>query len=143
MLLYTLDYMVAVDEEYLTIHYNRDEKLMWNQWQGAIPSPQLREAMISACQFILANDVELILADFTRMCAPTVEDQVWIGKNSAELLQHSKLRKVANLMARDIFQQMAIDNIYDKASELPMPCESRTFVSKFDAMEWLMADGSD
>ncbi|WP_147294223.1 hypothetical protein [Pontibacter diazotrophicus] len=142
MLLNSLEFLIAVDKEYLTIRYHREEKLIWNQWRGAIPSPQLREAMISACHFILVNDVELILADFTRMCAPTVEDQVWLGKHSAELLQHSTLRKVAILTAQDIFQQMAIERMYEKASERPMPCESRPFISKADAMEWLLADES-
>lgn len=71
MLLDTLEWIIAVDKNYLTIRYNPEEKLIWNQWRGTIPSPQLREAMISACHFILENDVELILADFTRMGAPT------------------------------------------------------------------------
>ncbi|WP_460921232.1 hypothetical protein [Pontibacter brevis] len=69
-----------------------------------------------------------------------MEDQVWIAVYSAELLQHSKLRKVANLMAQDIFQQLAIERIYEKASELPMPCETREFVSREEALEWLFPD---
>lgn len=140
MLLDTLELEIALNKEYLTVHYNAEENFIWNEWRDTIPSPQLREAMISACQFILANDVELILADFTHMCAPTVEDQAWIASHTAELLQHSKLRKVANLMAQDIFQQMAIEKIYEKASERPLPCESKAFVSQEDAIEWLFSD---
>lgn len=140
MLLDKLELTIAIDKAYLTVHYNPEEKLIWNQWRGAIPSPQLREAMTSASRFILTNDVELVLADFTRMSAPTVEDQRWIASQTAQLLQHSKLRKVANLMAQDIFQQMAIEKICEKASELPVPYEIRPFVLEVDAIEWLFAD---
>lgn len=40
-------------------------------------------------------------------------------------------------MAQDIFQQMAIEKIYQKAYEQSFPGESRSFVSEDDAIEWL------
>jgi hypothetical protein len=73
------------------------------------------------------------------MAAPTMEDQVWVANHSADLLQYSKLRRVANLMAQDLFQQIAIETIYDIASEAPLPCTSRDFVVKEDALEWLLS----
>ncbi|MFD2512352.1 hypothetical protein ACFSRY_00620 [Pontibacter locisalis] len=133
----------VLDKDYFTMRFSVGENFIWNEWKGAIPSKQLREAIIFSCEFILANNVELILADYTKMCSPTVEDQVWIANHSADLLQHSRLRKVANLMAQDLFQQLAIQNIYDKASEVPLPCESRDFVSKDAALEWLFSSSSD
>ncbi len=135
----TLELIIALENDYVTIRHSPEEKLICNEWKGVIPSPELRKAMMFACEFILDNDVELILADYTAMCAPTFDDQVWIANHSAELLQHSKLRRVANLMAQDIFQQLAIESIYEIASETPMPCETRDFVSKDEALEWLFS----
>lgn len=128
----------VLDKEYVTIRYNPSEKLLWNEWRGNIPSKQLREAINFACEFIVANNVALILADYTRMHAPSREDQVWIARNSAAILQHSKLRKVANIMGNDIFQQISIETIYEIASKTPMPCDSQNFVSKEDALDWLL-----
>lgn len=136
----TMELVKVWEKEYVTIRHNPEEKMIWNEWRGVIPSEPLREAMIHSCEFIVDNDVELILADFTRMCAPSMEDQVWIANHTAEILQHSKLRRVANLMAQDLFQQIAIETIYEIASRTPMPCESRDFFSQEEALEWLFED---
>ncbi|MFD3003301.1 hypothetical protein ACFS7Z_23265 [Pontibacter toksunensis] len=135
-----MELVTVLDIEYVSIRHNPEEKFMWNEWRESIPSQQLREAMMFACDFILDNEVELILADYTRMHATTVEDQVWIATHSAEKLQHSRLRKVANVMAHDVFQQIAIENIYEKASEIPLPCVSEAFFTKEAALDWLFSD---
>ncbi|WP_299824722.1 hypothetical protein [uncultured Pontibacter sp.] len=135
----TLELITVWEKEYVRIQHSPDEKLIWNEWKGVIPSLKLREAITYACNFILEHDVELILADYRNMCSPTFEDQVWIAKNSAEVLQHSKLRRVANLLAQDIFQQIAIESIYETASKVPLPCISKDFVYKNDALDWLLS----
>ncbi|MEJ8803828.1 hypothetical protein [Pontibacter sp. H249] len=88
----------------------------------------------------MSNDIELILADYIQMGAPSMEDQKWIANYSAKILQYSKLKKVANLLASDIFQQIAIEVIYETASEIPLPRESKYFLSQEDAMDWLLQD---
>jgi hypothetical protein len=135
-----LNYRTILRRDHVTIRYCSEEKLIWNEWRGVIPSHKLRDLIIYACQYIIDNKIELILADYTRMAAPTMEDQVWVANHSAELLQHSKLKRVANLMAQDLFQQIAIETIYDIASEVPLPCTSRDFVVKDDALEWLLSE---
>jgi hypothetical protein len=139
----TLEFTSVLEKEYVTIRHSQDDKLMWNEWRGFIPSDILRGAMIFSCEFILEMEVELILADFTTFSAPTLEDQVWIATHTAELLQHSKLRRVANILAKDIFQQIAIETIYEIASETPMPCETQEFISKEEALVWLLMAKTD
>ncbi|GAB3529958.1 hypothetical protein GCM10027443_09900 [Pontibacter brevis] len=65
-----MELVTAFDREYVTIRHSPEEKFIWNEWRSAIPRPQLREAIMFACNFILDNHVELILADYARMCAP-------------------------------------------------------------------------
>lgn len=134
--------MVTVwEKEYVTIRHSSDQKLIWNEWRGFIPSEPLRESMLKACEFIMDNEVELILADYSRLCSPSMEDQVWIANHTAEILRHSKLKRVANLMAQDLFQQIAIESIYEIASKAtPLPCESRDFMNKEEALDWLLTE---
>ncbi|CAM3734327.1 hypothetical protein POKO110462_17730 [Pontibacter korlensis] len=120
--------------------FAKQQKLLWNEWRGSILSEQLRENIFFACEFILANDVECMLADYVKMHAPSLSDQVWIATHSAELLQHRKLVRVANLLAQDVFQQKAIETIHEKASTVPLPCETREFLSMQEAMEWLLKE---
>ncbi|MBB6612683.1 hypothetical protein H7F15_16695 [Pontibacter sp. Tf4] len=127
----------VLDSEYVTIRHCPDERLLWNEWKGAIPSGKLRAAVRFASEYVAANNIELILADFSRMHAPSREDQVWIARTGARILQHSKLRKVANLTSSDIFGQIALETIYDIAAETPLPCEVRNFISEQSAAEWL------
>ncbi|WP_242919966.1 hypothetical protein [Pontibacter liquoris] len=133
------NFTVALQQEYVTIRHCAEENFIWNEWRGAIPSQQLREAMFFSCEFIIAHNIEFILADFSKMNAPAFEDQVWIANRSAAILQHSKLKRVANVLAMDIFEQLAIESIYEMASEIPLPCQYRDFISEQDALEWLVA----
>ncbi|GAB3200081.1 hypothetical protein ABID22_003065 [Pontibacter aydingkolensis] len=132
-----LELKVAWKKDFATMRYSPGKKLIWTEWRGAISSEQLREAIIYECEFILANRVELMLSDYTMMIPPALEDQVWVANHTTELLQHSSLRLVANLMAQDIFQQITIHTIYAFTSDVLLPCESRDFVTKEEALEWL------
>ena len=136
----TLELKEAFTNEYVTIRYSAEENFIWNEWRGVIPSRVLREAVLLTCEFVLANKIAFILSDYSRMSAPLLDDQVWISNHFSDLLHHSRLRKVANLMAQDLFQQVAIQTIYDMASEVPLHCESRDFVSKEEALEWLFLE---
>ncbi|WP_439882531.1 hypothetical protein ACSX1A_05050 [Pontibacter sp. MBLB2868] len=138
-LLQKLELATVLDKPYVTIRYCSHTKFIWNEWRGVIPSSQLRDAMIFASKFALDNKVEYILADFTKLCAPSLEDQLWIAKQAGNLLKDSKLKKVANVMPTDFFQQIAIENIYEKASEIPQPCETRAFLFESDAVAWLFS----
>ncbi|MCX2741520.1 hypothetical protein [Pontibacter anaerobius] len=142
MLLSTLEFTTILDTKYLTIRHCPEEKLLWNEWRGVIPSQQLRQAIIYDCNFILENDVELLLADYLNLSAPVVEDQVWVARHSAPLLRKSRLRKVANLLAQNIFQQLAVENFYEKEAVLPRNCVRREFVSNNDALVWLLSSYS-
>ncbi|WP_018478785.1 hypothetical protein [Pontibacter roseus] len=70
------NFEVAWEKEYVTIRHSPDVRLIWNEWRGIIPTEPLRVAMMKASQFIVDNQVELILADYTNMGAPSMEDQV-------------------------------------------------------------------
>lgn len=128
------------EREFVTIRYSAKENLVWNEWRGFIPSKPLREAMVYASEYVVAHDVAYILADFTRFGSPSLEDQIWIANHTAEILRYSKLKRVANILAPDIFQQMAIETIYNTASKIPMPCVTKDFVSREDALEWLFEE---
>ncbi|MBX0334290.1 hypothetical protein K3G39_13685 [Pontibacter sp. HSC-14F20] len=129
----------SLERDCVTIRHNPEDKMIWNQWRGNISSGPLREAMIFACDFTITHEVELILADFTFMLPPSLQDQTWIARNAADILQHSKLSRVANVMGSDIFQQISIETIYEIAFRTPLPCESRDFLSTGDALEWLFS----
>ena len=125
---------------YVTIRHSPEHKLIWNEWKGTIPSAQLKEAMLFVSNFIVANNIALILADYTHLSPPTREDQVWIARTTSTILQHSNLRRVASINGHDIFQQLALDTIHEIAAQAPVPCMSCDFLSKAEAKEWLFAD---
>ena len=58
----------------------------------------------------------------------------------SRILQHSNLRRVANIQGPGIFQQVAIDTIHEIVSKTPMPGEVRDFLSKAEAKEWLFSE---
>ncbi|PVY37312.1 hypothetical protein [Pontibacter virosus] len=127
----------ALELDFVTIRYSPDQKMFWGNWRGNIPSKPLREAMHFASQFIMDNEVELVMVDYTFMLPPSLQDQNWIATHSAAILQHSKLKRVANVMGSDIFQQISIETINEIAYKFPLPFKSRDFMFRDDAQEWL------
>lgn len=136
-ILKTKDFITVLREEHLTMRYYPQDSLLCNEWRGVIPSGDLRNYILLACHFVVDNHVEFILADYSRMSAPSFDDQVWVANHSADLLRHSRLRLVANVLANDLLQQLAIGTIYDLASASTR-FESRDFVHKDDALKWLL-----
>ena len=134
-----LEWTVVWEKEYVTIRYNPQQKLVWSEWRGVIPGMELREAMVYNFEFIIANDVEYLIEDYSCMSAPSMDDQVWISNHTAVLLHHSKLRRVANLMAQDLFQQIGMEYHHETTAKITVLCESRDFVTKDEALEWLFS----
>ncbi|WP_299990927.1 hypothetical protein [uncultured Pontibacter sp.] len=133
----------ALELDFVTIRHFPDQKLFWSDWRGIIPREPLREAMHFASQFIIENEIELVLVDYTHMLPPSLQDQNWIATHSAAILQYSKLKRVANVMGYDIFQQISIETINEIAYRYPLPFESRDFMFKDDAFEWLFSTEED
>lgn len=135
-----LDLVTTWSEDHVKLFYDPVRSLAIAEWRGAIPSAQLREATLYTCDFVLSKGIELLLYDYTLLFAPNLDDQVWIANHSAELLQHSRVKKIANLMAQDLFQQIPLEGVNDTFSDISLHCESRDFLSKEEALEWLLSD---
>ncbi|MDX5443061.1 MAG: hypothetical protein LPJ89_04675 [Hymenobacteraceae bacterium] len=136
----TLELVTTWDKEHVKLCFDSDKKIVVAEWKGAIPSKQLRDATVQTCDFVLEHDVELLLNDYTLLLIPNLEDQVWVANHAAELLQHSKIRKIANLMAQDLFQQIPLEGVNDSFSNVPLHSESRDFLSADEALQWLLSD---
>ncbi|PTX14943.1 hypothetical protein C8N40_10941 [Pontibacter mucosus] len=132
-------YQTALQEQHFSLRYYVDDKLVCTEWRGVVPCDTLRQYSLYVCQFILDNNAELVLADYSRMIVPCLEDQVWIANRTEKILRQSRLTRIASVLAPELFQPLGGRSTPEFAAQLHLPCELRDFAHKNDALNWLLA----
>ncbi|WP_276499696.1 hypothetical protein [Pontibacter litorisediminis] len=133
-------YLTALQEQHLTLRYYPTEKLLCSEWRGVVPSEVLRQGTIYVCQYVLDYNIERILADYSRLVAPSLEDQLWIANRSEHLLRQSKVSRVASVLAPEFFQPPGGRSSSCTVSAVGLSFELHDFGLKADALHWLMLD---
>lgn len=132
-------YHTALQEQHFSLRYYADDKLVCSEWRGVVPCDTLRQYSLYVCQFILDNNVELVLADYSRMIVPCLEDQVWVANRTEKLLRQSNVSRIASVLAPELFQPLGGRSSTDITIQLRLPFDLRDFTQKNDALNWLLA----
>ena len=138
-ILSTRQYHTALQEQHFSLRYYADDKLVCSEWRGVVPCDTLRQYSLYVCQFIIDNNIGLVLADYSRMIVPTLEDQVWVANRTEKMLRQSSVSRIASVLAPELFQPLGGRSSTDVSTQLRLPCELRDFVHKNDALSWLLA----
>ena len=109
---------VYYQENYLTIFLNEDNSLAKAVWQGFLSSQELRHGVQVCLKLIESHNLRNWLADNRKMKAIRKQDQEWFIQVIAPKMGRSALRRMATLVSEDIFNQMAVESLYQKAGDL-------------------------
>ncbi|GEO04271.1 hypothetical protein AAE02nite_19350 [Adhaeribacter aerolatus] len=127
---------VYFKEDYLTLYYNRQNKTARAVWNGFLSGETLRHAIEQCNQLLDEEKPTNWLADNRKMKAIRQKDQVWIQANMIPKIVASSLRKMATLVSEDIFNRMAIENLFVKANDL-IKFDHQYFKNEKAATQWL------
>ncbi|OKL39597.1 hypothetical protein [Pontibacter flavimaris] len=128
----------ALHEQHLTMRYYDADKLLFNEWRGVVPSEVLKLYTLTVCHFVVDYEVAYVLADYSRMTAPSLVDQLWVINHSENLLRHSVLLRVATVLSPELFQPLEEPATNPPAIGLKLPCDMRDFPLKEEALHWLL-----
>lgn len=121
----------------LTLSYDRELKMGFAVWVGFLSSRDFREATTNCIELIQQENLTRWLADNREMKAIRQADQQWFVETILPVLRQSSLKRMATLVSDDIFNQMAIDHIYEEAGNIDH-IEMRDFNDDVKAMTWLL-----
>ncbi|WP_207431245.1 STAS/SEC14 domain-containing protein [Sabulibacter ruber] len=124
----------------ITITYEEDLQLVRTKWYGFAGSQEYREILGIYLQLAKEHTVTRWIGDNTNARAIRPADQEWTAKEWApRFSQESGLRKMAVIVATDIFNKMAVENMVMKGSGL-IKFDTHFFDNEADAFAWVMED---
>ncbi|MGV3586199.1 MAG: STAS/SEC14 domain-containing protein [Adhaeribacter sp.] len=127
---------VYFKDDCLALYYNRQHRTARAVWNGFLSGETLRQA-IEQCTRLLEEEKPLYwLADNRKMKAIRQKDQEWIQAHLVPKIVASSLRKMATLVSEDIFNRMAIENLFVKANDL-IKFDHQYFKNEKAATQWL------
>jgi hypothetical protein len=127
---------VYYQDEYLCLYYNRQNQTARAVWQGFLSGETLRQAITQCTQLLETKKPLNWLADNRKMKAIRQKDQEWIQANLIPKIVASSLHKMATLVSEDIFNRMAVENLYVRASD-QIKFDHQYFKNEKAATQWL------
>lgn len=126
-------------QPYLQLYYNQETQTARAVWSGFLSSAEIQTACFICIKLLEELNPKNWLADNRKMKAIRQRDQEWIIAELAPRLANSSLRKMATMVSEDIFNQMAIENIYTRAGQ-SIKFEHQYFKQEEAAAQWLQQD---
>lgn len=120
----------------MRVSYDKEQQLAVGEWKGFVRSKEFRKTALDSLDFVQENNITRWLADRRNMKAIRQKDQEWTIEEFIPRLLQSPLRRLANVVSKDIFNKMAIENILQRSNNLG-DIALKEFESVEEAMEWL------
>lgn len=120
----------------MRVSYDKEQQLAVGTWKGFVTSKELRKTALDSLEFVNKHNITRWLADRRNMKAIRQKDQQWTVEKFIPQLLASPLRRMATIVSDDIFNKMAIDNIFERSNGLST-ITLREFDNVEDALEWL------
>src|SRR5688572_1974534 len=127
---------IYFEKPYVTIYFDGSKSLGIAEWRGSLTSAEYREAFGKCLE--LTNEKKLVnwLGDNRKLLAISEQDQEWTFQVAAPILLRSTLQKMATLVSEDMYSQMAVTGLFDRASPV-ISFENQYFKEFEKALEWL------
>lgn len=124
------------ENDVIRVSYDPDFSLGVGEWKGFASSDEIRQIALRSLEFVNEKGITRWLADRRNMKAIRQQDQQWTAEVFIPKLLESSLRRMATIVSKDIFNQMAIEQIIRRSGGLGS-IALRDFENYKDAMEWL------
>lgn len=118
------------------LFFDEENSLAIAVWNGFLSSQMYRDSMTRCLNLIHEKQVKCLLSDNRKMKAIRQQDQRWAIDEWSPKLAQTTLLKMATLQSEDIFNQMAINSIMEKAAHL-FPFQNQFFSQEQAALDWL------
>jgi hypothetical protein len=131
--------VIYYQNNYLTLFYDAASSLGHPVWYGFASGTEHRQSVMECVKLIDNEKPHYWLTDNRKMKAIRQADQEWFEQHIVPRMATSSLRKFATLISEDIFNQMAVEKLYQHASHL-IPFEMKMFKDESAAYKWLKQD---
>jgi hypothetical protein len=130
--------MIYFKNDIITIHYAEDRQLVYTEWHDFAKSEEYRSILNTYLQLVQEKPVRFWIGNNTKAKAIRPADQEWTAKEWAlQFAKAGQLRKMAVVVAEDLFNKMAVENMFIKAAGV-IPFDTKYFRTVPDAEAWVL-----
>jgi len=127
----------VADEKYVEITYDPDTKVVAAIWKGYLKDDQVREGCAKITALIKEKQLKSHLSDHTQLKVLNKDVQDYLVNQWFAEVEKAGLRRIAVLVAEDVFAKATVDSVNDKAPNKDK-LTINTYASVKDCMDFLV-----
>ncbi|QHL86049.1 hypothetical protein GU926_00755 [Nibribacter ruber] len=130
--------MIYFEDDIISIQYNEAHELVYTEWRDFANSEEYRSILNLYLQLVQEKSVTRWIGNNTKAKAIRPADQEWTAREWAlQFAQAGQVRRMAVVVAEDIFNKMAVENMFIQSAGL-IPFDTRYFQNVPDAEAWVL-----
>ena len=129
--------MIYFKEDYVTVCYNEDLKLVEVEWNGLILSRHFRETLEMVLDFINEKRLENFLVNRKNMFRISLEDEKWRRESWFPRFIKSTIKRSASVISKDFYNEVSFSKLIEEEDK-NINIERRSFGKYSEAKEWLV-----
>jgi hypothetical protein len=120
-------------EKFVEVSFEEENRIITAQWIGYLRPDDVRTGCRKVTEFISKNNISKHISNQTQLKVLSKEVQAYLTEEWFTDVARAGLKKIAIIVANDIFAQATVSNVNTKAGNLQI-C---AFHSEKDAIQWL------
>ena len=129
--------MVHFDEQFLTIHWDEDTKVIWAEWKGNPAGEVYRRGMQAGLELIQQRKARKWLADTKLFGTLPTEDMKWAYEDWLPRALAAGLRWMAFVTPKKVIAKTIMKNVTSRVDEHALSIAH--FETLDEARDWLLA----
>ena len=131
---------IAYEDDYLFLQKDTAKSLYVYSWKPPHKDLSLEEFSIKAAKILevaLESNIKYVIAngpDFALAIPPELQEE--LNKNLLHKINGTIIKKVAHVVARDIFSQVSVSQLFDE--NIKKTYQEKYFDSYEEAEEWVL-----
>lgn len=123
----------VMKEKFVEISFDEENRIITAQWIGYLRPDDVKVGCGKMTEFVSKNKISKHISNQTKLKVLSKEVQAYlVGEWFPEVVRVG-LKKIAIIVAEDIFAQATVSNVNTKAGNLQIS----TFHAEADAIKWL------
>ena len=129
--------MIYFKEDYVTVCYNEDLKLVEVEWNGLILSRYFRETLEMVLDLINEKSLENFLVNRKNMFRISLEDEQWRRESWFPRFIKRSIKRSASVISRDFYNEVSFSKLIEEEDK-DITIERKRFYKYSEAKEWLV-----
>lgn len=124
------------EKSYLVLEYDKENKLLIQNWIGFATSAQFREGIEKSVEIFRQNKPLRLLSNTKNSAVVKKEDTEWAASYGIGNMLQNGLKGVAFIVPTNIFTQVSVTNFKSQTKDAPFTLQYFDDVNK--AVDWLV-----